>query len=149
MENVLNNSVETLAANRRALEFELRDQLPSYQEHTDLISRTLGEAPLRSKGLNQTNRILVALGIVLNGSSQSAIEYAITRAVNHGATEDMILDVLDVAILTGGGHVVSNVRFAYEALKFRVVSPETTEKFLAGAENIFNDKKGKLTKNVS
>jgi alkylhydroperoxidase/carboxymuconolactone decarboxylase family protein YurZ len=149
MENASNVSVETLAAKRRDLEFELREQLPSYQEHTNLISKTLGEAPLRSKGLNQTNRILVALGIVLNGSSQSAIEFAITRAVNHGANEEMIKDVLDVAMLTGGGHVVSNVRFAYEALKFRIVKPTTTEEFLSGAERVYNEKKRKLTQKVS
>ncbi len=149
MENALNNSVESLAAKRRALEFELREQLPSYQEHTNLISKNLGEDPLRKGGLNQTNRILVALGIVLNGSSESAIEFAVTRAVNHGATEEMIMDVLDVAILTGGGHVISNVRFAYEALKFRVVRPETTERFISKAEQVYKEKKSNLSKSLS
>lgn len=137
MEQVMKDDILQINNDRRNVEFELREVLPSYQEHTNLITKVLGEEYLRKGGLSQKNRMLVALGVAVNSGNQSMIEYCVTRTLNHGVTEQEILDVLDVSMLTGGGAVVADVRFAYNAMKFRIDNAQPTDKFLREAKEVF------------
>jgi alkylhydroperoxidase/carboxymuconolactone decarboxylase family protein YurZ len=116
--------IDTLSNNRRDYEKELREILPSYDNHTRQISHVLGEKPLRKGGVDQHSRILLAFGMAVAGGNESMIEFTVTRGVNHGVTMEMFLDALDVAILFGGGSVVSRARFALEAISYRFLKPQ-------------------------
>ena len=84
----------------------------------DQLAKVLG--PTHKKGgLDQTQRILVALGMAVQSGSDSAIEWTMTRAMNHGASKEQIIDTLDVALLYGGGLAVAGVRFAYNTMRVR------------------------------
>jgi alkylhydroperoxidase/carboxymuconolactone decarboxylase family protein YurZ len=136
MSKIISDDILQITKQRKNLEFELREVLPTYQDHTNLITKVLGEEYLRKGGLSQTNRMLVALGVAVNSGNESMIEFCVTRALNHGGTEQGILDVLDVSMLTGGGTVVAGVRFAYNTLKFRIQNPESSDQFLREAKEM-------------
>lgn len=107
-----------IAANRRENEAKLRKSSPLYARMMENTAEVFGEKG-RDGGLDQVHRILVALGTAVQAGSESSIDWTITRAINHGANEAMILDAIDVALLNGGNFAVANARFAYEVLRYR------------------------------
>jgi alkylhydroperoxidase/carboxymuconolactone decarboxylase family protein YurZ len=107
-----------IAANRRENEFQLRKASPVYAGMMERTSQVFGEKG-RDGGLDQLTRILIALGTAVQAGSESSIDWTITRAVNHGANEAMILDAIDVALLNGGNFAVANARFAFDVLRYR------------------------------
>jgi alkylhydroperoxidase/carboxymuconolactone decarboxylase family protein YurZ len=103
---------------RRDSEEQLINESPVYANMVTEMSRIYGEQG-RPNGLNQTHRILLALAMAVHSGSYSAIEWCMTRALNHGANHDQIRDAMDVALLNGGTFTVANFRFANEALGLR------------------------------
>jgi alkylhydroperoxidase/carboxymuconolactone decarboxylase family protein YurZ len=118
--------VNAINDSRRALESELIDQSPVYAEFVKQMGRVYGERG-RPDGLDQTQRVLMALAMAVHSGSQSAIEWTVTRAINHGASEAQIRDTMDVALLNGGTFTVSNFRFAHEALGVRMTDARRSE----------------------
>ncbi len=111
-----NQTVVDIRKTRRAAEEELLAASPVYRNHVEMIREVYG--PKQTKGgLTQTERILIALGLAIHSGSESAVDWTLSRARNHGASEQMIRDAIDVALLTGGGLAVANARFAYEVLR--------------------------------
>jgi alkylhydroperoxidase/carboxymuconolactone decarboxylase family protein YurZ len=104
---------------RREMEDDLTRLSPIYADLVKNMSRVYGERG-RPNGLDQTQRVLVALAMAVHSGSPSAVEWTVTRAVNHGANEDQIRDAMDVALLNGGTFAVANFRFAEEALRTRL-----------------------------
>lgn len=104
---------------RREFEAELIDRSPVYAELVKHMSRVYGERQ-KSDGLDQTQRVLIAVAMAVHSGSKSAVEWTVTRAVNHGASEAQIRDAMDVALLNGGTFAVSNFRFGHEALQVRL-----------------------------
>jgi alkylhydroperoxidase/carboxymuconolactone decarboxylase family protein YurZ len=109
---------EQLAEDRRELESILLKRSSVYPVLVDQMKRVYGE-DRKDGGLSQTHKILIAVAMAVQSGSKSALEWTITRAVNHGATDEMIRDAVDVALLNGGTFAVSNARFAVAALDVR------------------------------
>jgi alkylhydroperoxidase/carboxymuconolactone decarboxylase family protein YurZ len=103
--------VNPIATERRSMEAEFRGGSPVYNRMVEQISEVFGEPQVKG-GLNQTERILIALGMAVQNGTPSSIDWTITRALNHGATEQMIRETIDIALLNGGTFVVANARFA-------------------------------------
>lgn len=116
---MIKNRLDEIAAFRRQSEFDLRESSPLYAAQMEATAKVFGEKG-RKGGLDQVHRILVALGTAVQAGSESTVDWTITRALNHGATEPMILDAIDVALLNGGNFAVANARFAYHALQYRL-----------------------------
>jgi alkylhydroperoxidase/carboxymuconolactone decarboxylase family protein YurZ len=100
---------------RREYEIDLRNASPVYAQQVELMRRVYG-ANQEENGLNQVQRILIALGMAINSGHPSSVEWCITRALNHRATKQMILDAVDVALLNGGTFAVHNARLVIEVL---------------------------------
>lgn len=113
---------EQIADERRAMEPDLVSRSDVYVNFVEQMRRVYGEGQ-HQEGLNQTHRILIAVGMAVQNGHESAIEWTVTRALNHGASERMVLDAIDVALLNGGTFVTSNARFAYNTLALRWVRP--------------------------
>jgi alkylhydroperoxidase/carboxymuconolactone decarboxylase family protein YurZ len=107
---------------RRGMEDELRKHSDVYAEMVDRMGAIYGKGE-KPDGLGQTERILIALGMAVGSGSPSAVEWTITRALNHGASEQKIRDAIDVALTNHGTFSVANARFAYEALGVRLRQP--------------------------
>src|SRR5215208_6142125 len=105
---------------RRAMEDQLRKRSEVYDEMVERMRKVYGDEK-KDDGLDQTNRILIALAMAVGSGTQSAVEWTMTRALNHGASEQMILDAIDVALTNRGTFAVANARFAYEALNVRTI----------------------------
>ena len=109
---------EQLADDRRDFESILLKRSTIYPVLVDQMKRVYGEDH-KDGGLSQTHKILIAVAMAVHSGSTSSLEWTITRAVNHGATDEMIRDAVDVALLNGGTFAVSNARFAVAALDLR------------------------------
>ena len=112
---------EQIADDRRDMEETLVKNSAVYAALVDQMGRVYG-ARSQKDGLDQTQRILIALAMAVQSGTESAVEWTITRALNHGATEQMVRDAIDVALLNGGTFTISNARFAYSSLALRQVA---------------------------
>ena len=104
---------------RRALEDELRSRSPVYSEMVERMAQVYGEER-KDDGLDQRERILIGVAMAVGSGSESAVEWTVTRALNHGASEQQIRDAIDVALTNRGTFAVANARFAYEAVAARL-----------------------------
>jgi alkylhydroperoxidase/carboxymuconolactone decarboxylase family protein YurZ len=107
---------------RRESEDELVSQSSVYAEMVDRMAAVYGEET-KPDGLDQGHRILIAVAMAVGSGSESAVEWTVTRAVNHGASEQQIRDAVDIALTNRGTFAVANARFAYEALRARLKAP--------------------------
>jgi alkylhydroperoxidase/carboxymuconolactone decarboxylase family protein YurZ len=113
-------SVNALTDQRRTMEDELLKDSEVYRTLVEGMIATYGED--QHGALDQTQKILIALGMAVHGGGESQVEWCVTRALNHGASEAAVREVVDIALLNGGTFAVANARFAYQALDVRRVS---------------------------
>jgi alkylhydroperoxidase/carboxymuconolactone decarboxylase family protein YurZ len=111
-------TAEHISQERRDLEDILLKRSSVYPVLVDQMKRVYGE-DRKDGGLSQAHKILIAVAMAVQSGSKSSLEWTITRAVNHGASDQMIRDAIDVALLNGGTFAVSNARFAVAALDIR------------------------------
>lgn len=64
------------------------------------------------------NKELIALGISVVINCESCMEWHIHEALNSGASEDQIIEAIEVAIEMGGGQATISSRFAITVLEF-------------------------------
>jgi alkylhydroperoxidase/carboxymuconolactone decarboxylase family protein YurZ len=120
--NPINQLAERIAEERRGMEKLLLDHSSVYKVLVEQMGRVYGEEH-KKDGLSQVHKMLIAVAMAVQSGSESAVEWTITRAVNHGASDQMIRDAVDVALLNGGTFTVSNARFAYGATALRRARP--------------------------
>jgi alkylhydroperoxidase/carboxymuconolactone decarboxylase family protein YurZ len=111
-------TAEQISRERRDLEDILLKRSSVYPVLVEQMKRVYGE-DRKDGGLSQAHKILIAVAMAVQSGSKSSLEWTITRAVNHGASDQMIRDAIDVALLNGGTFAVSNARFAVAALDIR------------------------------
>lgn len=117
---------EQIADTRRDMEARLVKSSAVYSALVDQMGRVYGKEGSKS-GLDQKTRILIALAMAVQSGSESAVEWTMTRALNHGATDQMIRDAIDVALLNGGTFTIANARFGYSALELRTRNPRKSK----------------------
>jgi len=126
-ENVEQRRAEEIALLRREMEGHLLKSSPVYAEQIKLTPTLYGKNHLRHGGLNQRDRILLAVGMAVHSGAESNIEWTITRAVNHGISDAEVQDAIDVALFNGGSFTVPRARFAYNTLALRKMMPRKSE----------------------
>jgi alkylhydroperoxidase/carboxymuconolactone decarboxylase family protein YurZ len=109
---------EQIADTRRDMEERLVKSSAVYSALVDQMGKVYGKSA-KKDGLDQKTRILIGLAMAVQNGSQSAVEWTMTRAINHGASDQMIRDAIDVALLNGGTFTISNARFGYSSLALR------------------------------
>jgi alkylhydroperoxidase/carboxymuconolactone decarboxylase family protein YurZ len=133
-----NHRVEAIADARRDMEQELRGGSRIYTRMVQEMAEIYGEGELG--GLDQQQRILIALGMAVHGGAKSAVEWTITRALNHGVSEEAIRGTIDIALLNGGTFAVSNARFGYETLLVRASHARGTKNDLLSVGDVFENR---------
>ena len=108
---------EQAATNRRSMEDVLLKHSTLYPVLVEQMKRVYSDSP--NGGLKQVYKMLIAVAMAVHGGTESAVEWTITRAVNHGASDEMIRDAVDVALLNGGTFAVSQARLAIAATALR------------------------------
>jgi hypothetical protein len=112
MANETEHEAYQIRKDRRSLEADMLKSSAVYKNHIDMVSKVYGASQTPGE-FDQTHLTLVAL----TSGTKSAVDWTLSRARNHGATEQMIRDTIDVALLTGGGMAVANARFAFGSLR--------------------------------
>lgn len=93
--------------------------------HTELIKRKskvydaflkMEEATYCNGALSKKNKELIAVGISVVINCESCMQWHIEQAHNDGATQEEILEAIEVGIEMGGGPATVSTRFALEVL---------------------------------
>ena len=84
-----------------------------YKIFTDLNNQAF-----QNGSLTQMEKELIALGISVVINCESCMQHHIEKALKAGATEDQIIEVLEVAIEMGGGPATVSCRFALKVLDY-------------------------------
>jgi AhpD family alkylhydroperoxidase len=72
--------------------------------------------------LSKQQKELIALGISIVINCEACMEWHIHQALLSGATEDQILEAIEVGIEMGGGPATVSSRFALKALEYHASS---------------------------
>jgi len=86
---------------------------PEMMEHFGKLHRSTcksGEVPNKYKEL-------IALGIAISIRCNECISYHMNDAIRAGATDQEILETINVSVLMGGGPALMYATHAYEAMK--------------------------------
>ena len=85
-----------------------------YEHYMKLLNHTMKE-----KSLTKTNKELIAVGISAYVYCEPCITYHVREALRGGATDDQIVEAVEVAIEMGGGPVVArSANFAFKVLEY-------------------------------
>lgn len=77
--------------------------------------------------LSKQQKELIALGISVVINCEPCMEWHIQQALLSGATEEQILEAIEVAIEMGGGPATVSSRFALKALEYHLSEGEPRE----------------------
>jgi AhpD family alkylhydroperoxidase len=107
------------------------DQLKKVSErrdkaHKKLISRKsdvygaflkMEKAAYKDGALSKKQKELIAIGISVFSDCESCMQWHIEQAVKSGASEQEILEAVEVGIEMGGGRATVSARFALEVME--------------------------------
>ncbi|MDR2809839.1 MAG: carboxymuconolactone decarboxylase family protein [Tannerellaceae bacterium] len=78
----------------------------------------LEESTYRNRALSKVQKELIAVGISIVMNCESCLEWHIKQALDQGATENEIIEAIDVGIEMGGGPATVSARFAMNVLEY-------------------------------
>lgn len=90
----------------------LKRKSKTYKAFLDMEAATYLDGNLSKK-----NKELIAVGISVVINCESCMQWHIEQAYNDGATQDQILEAIEVGIEMGGGPATVSARFALDVLK--------------------------------
>jgi AhpD family alkylhydroperoxidase len=112
------------AQDRKKIEGIHRDREEAHRRLLATGSRSyrafleLEKAAYSDGALARKQKELIAVGISLIMDCESCLEWHIGKALEAGATEEQILEAIDVGIEMGGGPATVSSRFALKALEY-------------------------------
>jgi AhpD family alkylhydroperoxidase len=113
MENIDKEKIEQIIkARQRANAFYLKKS-KVYQSFVKME-----EATFADRALSKLQKELIAIGISVVINCESCMEWHIKQAIDCGATENEIIEAIEVGIEMGGGPATVSARFAMNVLEF-------------------------------
>lgn len=96
-----------------------------YRAFVELEQKTYSDGELAKK-----YKELIAIGISIIINCESCLEWHIKQALDSGATEEQIIEAIEVGVEMGGGPATVSSRFALKVLdyyreKLKTESPES------------------------
>jgi AhpD family alkylhydroperoxidase len=102
---------EYVQARERAKAY-FEEKSPVYRAFTELEKQAF-----RAGSLDRKTKELIAVAISVIVKCEPCMEHHVREALQHGATEEQILESLEVAIEMGGGPATVQARFALSAME--------------------------------
>jgi len=84
-----------------------------YRSFVDLERKTFS-----TRNLEKKYKELIAIGISIIVNCESCLEWHIKEALNSGASEEEIIEAIEVGIEMGGGPATVSSRFALKVLEY-------------------------------
>ena len=111
MENSDRQRIEELIKSRKKAHSFYSKKSKVYQSFVDMEQKTYKDGNLSKK-----HKELIAVGISIVINCESCMEWHIKQALNEGASEDEILESIEVGIEMSGGPGTVSARFAMNVL---------------------------------
>jgi len=113
MENLDKNKIEQLVKTRKKAHSFYSKKSKVYQSFVDMEQNTYKDGHLSKK-----QKELIAIGISVVINCESCMEWHIKQALDDGATNDEIIEAIEVGIEMGGGPGTASARFAMNVLEY-------------------------------
>lgn len=113
MENLDKNTIEKLIKDRKKAHSFYLKKSKVYQSFVDMEQSTYKDGDLSKK-----QKELIAIGISVVINCESCMEWHIKQALDDGATENEIIESIEVGIEMSGGPGTVSARFAMNVLEY-------------------------------
>ncbi len=105
--------IEKIIRDRKTAHSELNQNSSVYRAFLGLEEKAFAEGALTKR-----DKELIAVGISVVTNCESCMEWHIHQALQRGATEQQVIEAIEVGIEMGGGPATVSARFALKALKY-------------------------------
>jgi AhpD family alkylhydroperoxidase len=113
MENLDKERIEQIIKIRKKAHSFYSKKSKVYQSFVEMEQNTYKDGKL-----NKLQKELIAIGISVVTDCESCMEWHIKQALDGGATDNEILEAIDVAIEMAGGRATVSARFAMNVLEY-------------------------------
>ncbi len=113
MENMDKNKIEQIVKTRKQAHSYYLKKSKVYQSFVDMEQNTYKDGELSKK-----QKELIAIGISVVINCESCMEWHIKQAIDDGATEEEIIEAIEVGIEMCGGPGTASARFAMNVLEY-------------------------------
>ena len=113
MENFDKEKIEKIVKRRKKAHSFFSKKSEVYRAFLTMEQNTYKEGSL---GKLQKELIAVGISVVIN--CESCMEWHIKQALDDGATEEMVIEAIEVGIEMAGGPATASARFAMNVLEY-------------------------------
>jgi len=113
MENLDKEKIERIVKSRKQANAYFGKKSKVFQSFVKMEEATYSDGVL---GKLQKELIAIGISVVIN--CESCMEWHIKQAIDVGATENEIIEAIEVGIEMGGGPATVSARFAMNVLEF-------------------------------
>jgi AhpD family alkylhydroperoxidase len=117
MENSDKEKIERIIKTRKKAHSFYSGKSKVYESFVEMEHRTYKDSKL-----NKLQKELIAIGISVVINCESCMEWHINQALHDGASEDEIIESIEVGIEMGGGPATASARFAMNILEYYRIS---------------------------
>ena len=115
MKNHDKEKIEQIVQTRKQAHSFYFEKSPVYRSFVDMEQNTYKDGALKKK-----EKELIAIGISIAINCESCMEWHIKQALDDGASEEEILEAIEVGIEMSGGPGTASARFAMNVLKYYI-----------------------------
>lgn len=113
MENSDKEKIEQIIKTRKKAHSYYFKKSKVYRSFVDMEQNTYKDGKL-----SKLQKELIAIGISVVINCESCMEWHIKQALDDGATDDKILEAIEVGIEMAGGPATASARFAMNVLEY-------------------------------
>jgi AhpD family alkylhydroperoxidase len=113
MENLDKEKIERIVKTRKQANAYFLKKSKVFQSFDKMEEATFADG-----ALSKLQKELIATGISVVINCESCMEWHIKQAIDCGATENEIMEAIEVGIEMGGGPATASARFAMNVLEF-------------------------------
>jgi AhpD family alkylhydroperoxidase len=113
MEHEDKNKIDKIISKRKIAHSYYLKRSPVYNAFNEMEANTYADRALTKK-----HKELIAVGISVVINCESCMEWHIKQALESGASEEEIIEAIEVGIEMSGGPGTVSARFAMDVLKF-------------------------------
>jgi len=113
MKNLDKEKIEQIIITRKQAHAFYSDKSKVYRSFVEMEQNTYKDGSL---GKLQKELIAVGISVVIN--CESCMEWHIKQALDDGATEEMLIEAIEVGIEMTGGPATASARFAMNVLEY-------------------------------
>jgi len=117
MENSDKEKIERIIKTRKKAHSFYSGKSKVYESFVEMEHRTYIDSKL-----SKLQKELIAIGISVVINCESCMEWHINQALHDGASEDEIIESIEVGFEMGGGPATASARFAMNVLEYYRVS---------------------------